>query len=83
MSLEHWDKEIRPVLDRITWGAMCVRTDAAMLRERPEWETITQGKLKAARKELEMALDRIRMAEAVYSGKPVMAEQAIVLEAAG
>ena len=81
-DLTEWDTEIKPILERLKWDSMCLRSDAAMLRTRPAWETMTEEHVAIARKEIEAALDRIRMAQAVYRGKPVMAEQPIVLEGA-
>ena len=74
---DEWTDQIRPALDRITFGSMCLRTDCEQLRLRPSWETIAKDKLLVARKELEMALDRVRMAEAVYATRPVMDEPAM------
>jgi hypothetical protein len=53
---------------------MCLRTDCEQLRLRPSWETVAQDEIRIARKELEAALDRVRMAEAIYATRPVMDE---------
>lgn len=69
-----WDTEIQPLLERLRVDSMCLRTDAAMLRTRPAWETIASDRMAIAEKEIQAALDRVRMARAVYITKPVMVE---------
>lgn len=81
-TFDEWITDIRPVLQRITWGSRCLRTDAAMLRERPQWETVAEYEMAEAEKELTAALDRVRMARAVYRAKPVEPEQYLEMQAA-
>lgn len=67
MTLENWDKTVRPHLNFISAGAEMAARHARQLPLRPEWETNAQSHLAEARAVLESALASIAAAEAAYA----------------
>lgn len=73
MSLEHWDRDVRPYLGDIEIGARKIRTGVANLQIRPEWPTMSEHELCEARRALQEAIDAVDEAKAAYASKPVEA----------
>ncbi|MBN8968959.1 MAG: hypothetical protein J0G95_10915 [Rhizobiales bacterium] len=71
MSLEVWDKTVKPHLEYIEAGAEMAARHAKQLPIRPGFESRAQYQLIEARKILESALEKVKAAEAAYDAKPL------------
>lgn len=80
MTLNTWDSEIAPRLQRvesaaghITRDAQSVRRNVRELRTMPDFETKAGDQLHSAKQELEAALAQVNSAIAELSAKPIAA----------
>jgi len=80
MTMDAWDREIKPCLHGVESDARWVAYYAASARRRvqvlgsrPDWETRAQAGLADAERELTRALEAIRAARHEYDAKPVAA----------
>jgi hypothetical protein len=71
MTLADWDTKVRPHLNFIRSGAEMAARHARQLPFRPDFETKAQSELAETRAVLEIALQRIINAQAVYESKPM------------
>ena len=71
MSLDHWDRNIRPHLAAIHINSLIALRHARMLNERANFETLAEDQLATLRRELTSALENVVMAQATYQGKPL------------
>jgi multidrug efflux pump subunit AcrA (membrane-fusion protein) len=71
MTLEDWDKRVRPHLNFIADGSEIAARHARYLPTQPEWRTASQDQLDDARKALEAALEAVKAAQAEYEAKPM------------
>ncbi len=76
MTLIDYDLQIKPHLNLIEAGAEMAARHARMMIARPDFPSIAQGELAAARKVLEQALGTIIAAEATYEAKPTESKAA-------
>lgn len=70
MTLEDYDKEVRPHLNFIQAGAEMAARHARALAVRPSFETKAEDQLHEARKVLESALASVIDAEVAFENKP-------------
>jgi hypothetical protein len=71
VTLQDWDTKVRPHLNFIRSGAEMAARHARQLPLRPAFESKAQDELAEARAVLEVALQRIINAQAIYHSKPV------------
>lgn len=76
MTLNEWDKNVRPHLNFISAGADMAARHAAQLPIKPDFRTAAQDDLAEARAILEAALQNIIGAQAQYENKPRQMEAA-------
>lgn len=71
MTLEDYDKKVRPHLNFIQAGAEMAARHARALAVRPNFETKAEDQLHEARKVLESALASVIAAEIMFESKPL------------
>lgn len=71
MTLEDYDKSIKPHLNFIRSGAEMAARHARALTAKPKFETLAELELAETRETLETALALVNEAQCQYSAKPV------------
>lgn len=71
MTLEEYDKTVKPHLNFIRTGAEMAARHARALTAKPSFETLAELELAEARETLESALAMVSSAEAQYRTKPM------------
>ena len=71
MTLEDYDKSIKPHLDFIRSGAEMAARHARALTAKPTFQTMAEAELCETRKTLEAALALVDAAQSQYSAKPL------------
>lgn len=70
MSLDDWDRNVRPHLQFISAGAEMSARHARLLLAKPDFETLAGDDLRKVRMTLETALACVTAAEAIMEAKP-------------
>lgn len=71
MTLEEYDKSVKPHLNFIRSGAEMAARHARALTAKPTFETLAELELAETRETLEAALAMVDAAQAQYRAKPV------------
>ena len=71
MTLEDYDKSIKPHLDFIRSGAEMAARHARALTAKPTFQTMAEAEQCETRKTLEAALALVDAAQSQYSAKPL------------